>query len=74
MGRVKENYMTKFKVPDMSCAHCTNAIETGIKTADPSAEVTCDLSGRTISVESALGNDAVLAAIKEAGYDASSLM
>lgn len=66
--------MPKFKVPDMSCAHCTSAIETGIKTTDPSAEVTCDLSDRTIAVESTLSNDVVLAAIKEAGYDASSLL
>lgn len=74
MDRVKEIYMTKFKVPDMSCAHCTKAIEMEIKSTDPSAEITCDLTDRTVAVESTLGNDAVLAAIKEAGYDANSLL
>ena len=62
--------MTTFKVPEMSCGHCTAAIEKEIKSADQAAEVNCDLNDRSVAVQSALGNDAILAAIKEAGYEA----
>jgi len=34
------------------------------------AEVLCDLTDRSVAVQSALGNDAILSAIKEAGYEA----
>ena len=63
--------MTKFNVPEMSCGHCTSAIEKEIKAADKGAEVSCDLDDRTVAVQSNLGNDALLAVIKEAGYEAS---
>jgi len=62
--------MTKFTVPEMSCGHCTAAIEKEIKGADQAAQVSCDLSDHSVAVQSALGNDAILAAIKEAGYEA----
>jgi len=66
----KEKYMTKFNVPDMSCGHCTAAIEKEIKGADQAAEVSCDLSDRSVAVQSTLGNEAILSAIKLAGYEA----
>ncbi len=62
--------MNKFNVPEMSCGHCTSAIEKEIKAADPTAEISCDLTDRTVSVQSSLANDALLIAIKEAGYEA----
>ena len=62
--------MSKFNVPEMSCGHCTSAIEKEIKAADPAAEINCDLSDRTVSVQTSMENDAILGAIKEAGYDA----
>ncbi len=62
--------MTTFKVPEMSCGHCTAAIEKEIKSADQSAEINCDLSERSVAVQSGLGNDAILAAIEKAGYEA----
>jgi copper chaperone len=33
----------EFKVPDMSCGHCTAAIAKSVKSADPAAAVDCDL-------------------------------
>jgi len=63
--------MTTFNVPEMSCGHCTAAIEKEIKIVDHGADVSCDLSNRTVAVTSALDSGALLAAIKEAGYDAS---
>lgn len=62
--------MTKFTVPEMSCGHCTAAIEKEIKGADQGAEISCDLSDHSVTVQSSLGNDAILTAIKEAGYEA----
>ncbi len=66
--------MARFSVPEMSCGHCTAAIEKQIKSADAAATVACNLDDRTVSVESsALDNAAILAAIKEAGYEASAI-
>lgn len=55
----------------MSCGHCTAAIEKSIKAADPGAKVMCDLDSHTAEVESALNDEALARAIKEAGYDSS---
>ncbi len=62
--------MTRFTVPDMSCGHCTAAIEKQIKSADSAAQVTCDLDDHSVSVTSTLDSAALIAAIKEAGYAA----
>lgn len=60
-----------FKVPDMSCGHCTSAIEKSIKAADPAAQVNCDLGARVVHIDSTLTQDQLSAAIKSAGYEAS---
>ncbi len=62
--------MTKFNVPDMSCGHCTAAIEKEIKGADQAANVSCDLSDQSVTIQSHLTPDALLAVIKQAGYEA----
>lgn len=62
--------MTRFAVPDMSCGHCTAAIESALKAADPEARIDCDLATRQVGVESRLDADALRAAIAAAGYDA----
>lgn len=58
----------QFHVPDMSCGHCTAAIESALKEADPAAEVACDLETHNVTVTSALAADAVQAAMQKAGY------
>ena len=62
--------MTRYDVPDMSCGHCTASIRKAIGAIDPAAKVDCDLSARIVSVESALGQDKLVLAMKEAGYEA----
>ncbi len=57
-----------FTVPDMSCGHCTAAIEAAIKAADPAATITCDLAAHTVSVRSALSDAAIAATLAGAGY------
>lgn len=59
----------KFSVPDMSCGHCTAAIESAVKSADSSAGIECDLSARQVRVDSVLSADQVLAIIRDAGYN-----
>ncbi len=62
--------MTKFNVPEMSCGHCKAAIEKAIAGVDPAAKVAVDLENRFVEVESSAANDALIAAMKEEGYEA----
>ena len=59
----------KFNVPDMSCGHCTNAIEKAIKAADAMAIVNCDLSDRTVQIETNLSVGQITDIMKAEGYD-----
>ena len=58
----------KFHVPDMSCGHCTGAIEKGITAKDPNAEIETDLETHMVTVKTALSQTDVQQAIKDAGY------
>ena len=60
--------MRSFKVPDMSCGHCTATIERAIKAIDPTATVSCDTGRRTVEIESVLNERALAEAIRNAGY------
>jgi copper chaperone len=59
----------KFTVPDMSCGHCTNAIEKAIKAADAGADVHCDLGTHTVSVSGGLSANQLGDILRAAGYD-----
>ena len=63
--------MSSFNVPDMSCGHCTAAIEKAVKAIDPTATVSCDLGTKMVSVESIISDHAVSEAIRDAGYEVS---
>jgi len=57
-----------YSVPDISCDHCKNAIETGVGPVDGVESVVVDVSAKTVAVTG--GDDAaIVAAIDEAGYD-----
>ena len=60
----------KFYVPDMSCGHCTAAIEKALKAIDPNATVDTDLTSKTVTIISAQDAATLQAALKEAGYPA----
>lgn len=60
----------KMHVPEMSCGHCTAAIKKEIESLDRDAIVTTDLEARTVEVTTSQAADAVIAAIKAAGYEA----
>lgn len=65
--------MNRFSVPDMSCGHCTAAIEKAIKAIDPTADVVCQLDTHTVAIKSALSNSALSDAIRGAGFEATQL-
>ncbi len=62
--------MTTLSIPDMSCGHCKATIEKTIKGLDPAALLDFDMPARTVAVKSAAAIDAMRAALKSAGYDA----
>lgn len=61
--------MTRLNVPDMSCGHCTAAIEKAIMVIDPTAKISCDLDTQIVDVESFLSERAISEVIRNAGYD-----
>jgi len=60
----------EFSVPDMSCGHCTAAIEAAIKAKDPGATVACDLANRRVAVTGTLSGAEIENTLAEAGYPA----
>ncbi len=60
----------KFHVPDMSCGHCKATIEKAFATTDPLAELSFDMEGRHVEIESELDAESLAKLLKEAGYPA----
>jgi copper chaperone len=60
----------EFDVEGMSCSHCVAAVTRAVKALDPRAEVTVDLAGHKVRVESETPRAALAAALDEAGYPA----
>ena len=61
-----------FDVPDMSCGHCQQAIETALAKLDAVAEVSVDLEQRQVEVKSqAAEANAIVAALGAVGFEAS---
>ena len=60
-----------YRVPDISCDHCVSAITAEVGPLEGVTAVDVDLEARTVSV---VGGDdqAIRAAIDEAGYDIAS--
>jgi len=59
-----------YSVPGVSCEHCRAAITTEVARVDGVAAVTVDLEAKTVHVTGAgISDDAVRAAIDDAGYD-----
>ncbi|MEV7023339.1 cation transporter [Kitasatospora sp. NPDC093558] len=60
-----------FQVQGMTCGHCVSAVTAELKKIDGVTEVAVDLAtGRvTVDATAPLGDEAVAAAIDEAGYE-----
>jgi len=62
--------MTKLNVPDMSCGHCKATVEKAVAGVDANAQVDVDLENRTVNIESALEDAALIDALKAGGFEA----
>ena len=58
-----------YSVPGMSCEHCRAAIQGELSQVAEVENVTVDLEAKTVAVTGTASDDAVRAAIDEAGYD-----
>ena len=61
----------RFRVPDVSCQHCVNAITSEVSALPGVQHVQVALDDKTVTVEHAeqVSTDQIVAAINEAGYD-----
>lgn len=57
-----------FTVPDISCDHCKNAIETELGDLDDVDQVTVDIAAKTVTVHGTAAEDTLVASIGKAGY------
>lgn len=57
-----------FSVPDMSCDHCVNALNTEIGRVDGVESVEVDLDAKLVAVVGGDSSD-IVAAIDRAGFD-----
>ncbi len=62
--------VTTYCVRGMTCEHCVRAVEAEVGAVAGVSGVRADLETKTVSVEGDVDDDAVRAAIAEAGYDA----
>jgi copper chaperone len=58
-----------YAVPGISCDHCKNAIEGEVSQVPGVDSVTVDVAGRTVHVVGDTTDEAIRAAIDEAGYE-----
>jgi copper chaperone CopZ len=62
-----------YSVPGISCGHCKQAIETEVSKVSGVDTVLVDIAAKTVAVEGGASDEALRAAIDEAGYDISSV-
>lgn len=60
--------MLRFHIPNMTCGGCAKSVTRALLSVDPEARIVTDPPNREVRVESALEEDAFLAALSEAGY------
>ncbi|MDZ7794171.1 MAG: heavy metal-associated domain-containing protein [Spirochaetia bacterium] len=60
----------KFNVPDVSCEHCKNRIESTLLAQGSVSTAEVHIEEKTVIVDSELPSDKLIALIDEAGYDA----
>jgi copper chaperone CopZ len=58
-----------YDVPSISCGHCKQSIEGAVSQLDDVERVLVDIDARTVAVEGQASDEAVEAAIDEAGYE-----
>ena len=61
---------TTYRVPGISCGHCKSAIEAEVGALEGIESVVVDIDAKQVAVVGSASDDAVRAAIVEAGYEA----
>jgi len=61
--------MQLYMVPKMTCEGCVQTIEGALKSLDPKAKVSCDLSTRKVAVDTHQLPKLVAEALAAVGYD-----
>ena len=62
-----------YSVPGISCGHCKTAIEGELAGVTGVEAAVVDVDARTVAVTGDVGEDAVRAAVDEAGYEVASV-
>lgn len=62
-----------YSVPGISCGHCKNAIEGELAPLDGVESALVDIDAKTVVVVGEITEDAVRAAVDEAGYEVASV-
>ncbi|KAB1192972.1 heavy metal transporter [Haloferax sp. MBLA0076] len=62
---------TTITVTGMTCEHCEGRVEDALAGVDGVTDATADREADSATVEGAADIDALVAAVEEAGYDAS---
>ena len=62
-----------YSVPGISCGHCKNAIEAEVREVAGVDSAIVDIDARVVVVEGSAAEDAVRAAVIEAGYEVDSV-
>jgi copper chaperone len=60
--------MSLFRVPDIHCDGCIRALTGAVRDLDDKATLQADLGTKLVRVETSAGDEAVAAAIREAGF------
>lgn len=61
-----------FEVPDISCGHCQQAIESRLRDEPGVETVSVTVDDRKVHVEGPADDQAIVAAIADAGYEGAS--
>ena len=62
--------MFQFTIPGMTCGSCARRVANAILSVDPEAQVVTDPPSRDVKVTTQANEQALLAALEEAGYPA----
>ncbi|SHF81614.1 copper chaperone [Loktanella atrilutea] len=65
--------MTTYSIPAMSCGHCKATVEKTVLALDPAATLSFDMPARTVVIDSGRDDALLRAALKDAGYPASTV-